>query len=100
LRGCSVGTTDEGFIKYAVQMGSGAVMYMPSLIKTGSDIRRLLWRIHRQQGDLISVHYFFQNKEKRLKIGTITKYNKCAKKCRNVRFISIPSLFSGTPKSR
>jgi hypothetical protein len=31
-----------GFIKYAVEMGSGAIIYIPSFIKTGSDIQKLI----------------------------------------------------------
>jgi hypothetical protein len=31
----------EGFIKYAVEMGSGAMMYIPNFIKTGSGIHEL-----------------------------------------------------------
>jgi hypothetical protein len=30
-------------MKYAVKMGSGAMIYKPSFIKTGSSIDRLLW---------------------------------------------------------
>jgi hypothetical protein len=55
-------------MKYAVQMGSSAMIYIPSLIKIGSDIQRLIGGIHRQHGDLISLPLFFQNKEGRLKI--------------------------------
>jgi hypothetical protein len=33
-----------GFGKYAVEMGSGAMIYIPSLIKTGSAIQRLIGR--------------------------------------------------------
>jgi hypothetical protein len=35
-------------MKYAVEMGSGAMMYISSLIKTGSGIQKLIWGIHRQ----------------------------------------------------
>jgi hypothetical protein len=52
-------------------MGSGAVIYVPSFIKIGSGIQKLIGGIHRhthrQQGDLISLLLFFQNKESRLK---------------------------------
>jgi hypothetical protein len=48
-------------------MGSGAVIYVPSLIKIGLGIQKLIRGIHRQQGDLISLILFFQNKESRLK---------------------------------
>jgi hypothetical protein len=51
-------------------MGPGAVMYIPSFIKTGSRIQKLVGgdtQTHRQQGDLISPSFFFfQNKESRL----------------------------------
>jgi hypothetical protein len=29
-----------GFMKYAVEMGSGAMIYIPSFIKNGSDIQK------------------------------------------------------------
>jgi hypothetical protein len=58
-------------MKYAVEMGSGAMIYIPSFIRTGSGIQNLLRGIHiqthRQQGDLKSLSLFFQNKESRLK---------------------------------
>jgi hypothetical protein len=56
---------------YAVEMGSGAVMNVPSFIKIRSGIQKLIegdTQTHRQQGDLISVLLFFQNKENRLRI--------------------------------
>jgi hypothetical protein len=34
-------------MKYAVEMGSGAVIYIPSFIKIGSVIERLIGGIHR-----------------------------------------------------
>jgi hypothetical protein len=57
-------------MKYAVEMGSGAMICIPSLIKIGSDIQKLIGGIHRhrQHGDLISLLLFFQNKESRLKM--------------------------------
>jgi hypothetical protein len=30
----------EGFMKYAVEMGSGAIIYIPSFIKTGSAFQK------------------------------------------------------------
>jgi hypothetical protein len=50
-------------MKYAVEMGSGAMIYIPSFIKIGSDIQKLKrWDTHtdthRQQGDLISLLLF------------------------------------------
>jgi hypothetical protein len=55
-------------MKYAVEMGSGAMIYIPSFIKIGSGIQKLIGRIHRKHGDLISLLLFLQNKESRLKI--------------------------------
>jgi hypothetical protein len=58
----------EGFMKYAVEMGSGAVIYTPSLIKMCSGVHKLIWGFtERQHGDLVSLFLFFKNKESRLK---------------------------------
>jgi hypothetical protein len=48
-------------------MGSGAVIYVPSFIKIGSGVQKVIGGIHRQQGDLISLLLFFLNKESRLR---------------------------------
>jgi hypothetical protein len=32
----------KGITKYAVEMGSGAMIYIPSLIKIGSGIKKLM----------------------------------------------------------
>jgi hypothetical protein len=39
-------------MKYAVEMGSGAMIYVyiPTLIKIGSGIQKLIREIHRQHG--------------------------------------------------
>jgi hypothetical protein len=47
LRSLNVGITDE-FMHYTVEMGSGDMKYIPSLIKIGSGIRKLLREIHIQ----------------------------------------------------
>jgi hypothetical protein len=50
-------------MKYAVQMGSGAMIYTPIFKKFGSDIQKLIWgdsQTHRQHGDLINPLYFFK----------------------------------------
>jgi hypothetical protein len=55
-------------MKYATQMRSDAMIHIPSFIKTGSGIRKLMEggaQTQRHQGDLLS---FFQTKESRLKI--------------------------------
>jgi hypothetical protein len=56
-------------MKYADEMGSGAMIYIPSFIKIGSVIQKLMgWGgLHRQHGNIISLHLFFQNKASRLK---------------------------------
>jgi hypothetical protein len=50
-------------MKYAVEMGSGGMIYVPSFIKIGSGIRKLIGeytdiQTQRQQGDLISLLSF------------------------------------------
>jgi hypothetical protein len=62
----------EGFMKYAAEMGSGAMIYMPSFIKVwfrhlnvirgGGDSQT-----YREDGDRIMLFSFFQNFENRLK---------------------------------
>jgi hypothetical protein len=51
-------------MKYAADMGSGAMIYIPSFIKIGSSIQKLLGGIHiqthREHGDLISLLSFFE----------------------------------------
>jgi hypothetical protein len=42
-----------GFMKYAVVMGSGAVIYIPSFVKIGSGIQELLGEA--KDGDRVSV---------------------------------------------
>jgi hypothetical protein len=58
-------------MKYGVQMGSVAMIYIPTFIKIGSGIQKLIRGIHRQHGDLITLILLFQNKESRLKIEQI-----------------------------
>jgi hypothetical protein len=59
-------------MKYAFEMGSDAIIYIPSFIKIGSRIKKLMgWgqgssQAHRQHCDRISL-YFFETKESRLK---------------------------------
>jgi hypothetical protein len=63
-------------MKYAVEMSSGAMVYVPSFIKIGSGIQKFVRRdslVHRQHGDLISLLLFlFQNKESRLITSSYT----------------------------
>jgi hypothetical protein len=56
------------FYEYAVEVGSGAMIYIPSFIKIGSGIQKLIGGCtDTQHGDRISPFSFFQNKENRLK---------------------------------
>jgi hypothetical protein len=61
-------------MKYAVEMSSGALIYIPSFIHIGSGIQKLMegkTQTHRQHGDLISLLLFFLNKESRLRIDNV-----------------------------
>jgi hypothetical protein len=49
-----------GFTKYAVEMGSSVMLYIPSFVKIGSGIQKFI-RGDRQHDDLISQFLFFQN---------------------------------------
>jgi hypothetical protein len=67
-------------MNYAFEMRSSATINIPSFIKVGSGIQKLIVghkyrhtdtpiiNTHRQEVDLISVHSLFQNQESRLKI--------------------------------
>jgi hypothetical protein len=58
-------------MKYAVDMGSGATIYVPSVIKIGSGIQKLIRgnsQTRRQHGDLVILRVVFHSKENRLKI--------------------------------
>jgi hypothetical protein len=60
-------------MKYVVEMGSAAIMYIPSFINTGLGIQKLMEthrHTYRQNGDLIGLlFFFFQNKESGLTEG-------------------------------
>jgi hypothetical protein len=50
-------------MKYAVEMGLSAMIYIPSFIKIGSGIQTLIWedtQAHRKHGDLINLLSFFK----------------------------------------
>jgi hypothetical protein len=53
-------------MKYTVEVGSGAVMYIPSFAR--SEVYEGESHRHRQHCDLISLLLFFQYKESRLKM--------------------------------
>jgi hypothetical protein len=53
-------------MNYAIEMGPGSMINIPSFKKIGSGIQKLIGGIHRQHGDLISPLLFFQNKVSRL----------------------------------
>jgi hypothetical protein len=58
----------EGFMTYAIEMGSGVIVYIPSFIKIGLCIWKLIGGggIHRQDGDCKCLLLFYQNIESRL----------------------------------
>jgi hypothetical protein len=49
-------------MKYAVEMGSGAMLYVPEFIKIGSDIEKLLGGLCRQHGEHRRLLLFFKSK--------------------------------------
>jgi hypothetical protein len=58
-------------MKYAVEMGSGVMMYIPSFVQIGSGLQTFVkgeTQTHRQHGDFISLLLFFENKGSRLKM--------------------------------
>jgi hypothetical protein len=59
-------------MKYAVEMGFGAMIYIRSFIKIYSGIQKMMGGIHRQHGDRINLLLFFQNKDSRLKTGSVS----------------------------
>jgi hypothetical protein len=63
-----------GIYECTVEMDSGAMLYMPSFVNTGSGIEKLVGvgYTDTQNGQLISLVLFFQNKESRLKIKVPT----------------------------
>jgi hypothetical protein len=68
IRGYTYRHTDcwQRFMKYAVEMGSGAMIYKSSSINIVSGIQKLIGGIHREHGDHISLLLFFQYKESRV----------------------------------
>jgi hypothetical protein len=47
-------------MRYALEMDSGAMIYVPSFIKIGSGIQKLIRRIHRHtDSTVISYAYFY-----------------------------------------
>jgi hypothetical protein len=54
-------------MKYALEIASGGMIFMPSFIKTGSGVQKSSGEIHtqthRHEGDLISLLPFFQMRE-------------------------------------
>jgi hypothetical protein len=55
-------------MKYPVEMGSGAMIYISSFIKICSGIQKLTGEIHRHTDSIDYFHFLiFLNKESRLK---------------------------------
>jgi hypothetical protein len=40
-------------MKSAVDIASGAMMYIPSFIKIGSSVQKLIWEIHRHMDSTV-----------------------------------------------
>jgi hypothetical protein len=60
-------------MKYAIEIGPGAMIYIRSFIKIGLGIQKVIWgdsdtQTNRQHGNLISLLLFFKNKDSTLKI--------------------------------
>jgi hypothetical protein len=56
-------------MKNAVEMDSDVMIYIPSFMKIGSAIGKLIEGIHRHTDSIeIAYFHFFQNKRSRLKI--------------------------------
>jgi hypothetical protein len=74
-------------MKYTVEMGSAALIYIPSFIKISLGIQKLIGRdsqTHKENRVLISLLSFFENKECRLKMLTHVVYEQ-----RGARHINI-----------
>jgi hypothetical protein len=46
-------------MKYAIEMGSGAMIYMPSFIKIGSAIQKLIGGIHKHTYNMVIAYAYF-----------------------------------------
>jgi hypothetical protein len=46
-------------MKYAVEMGSGATIYIPSFIKIGSGIQMFVGEIHRHNLEIAQAYFYF-----------------------------------------
>jgi hypothetical protein len=44
-------------MKYAIEMSSGAMIYIPSLMKIGSGIQKLVKGLHRQERDRVRLFW-------------------------------------------
>jgi hypothetical protein len=55
-------------MKYAVEIGQGAMIQMSRSVKISSGVQKIIKGIYRQQGDLISLLLSLEKKETRLKV--------------------------------
>jgi hypothetical protein len=60
-------------VNYVVEMGSSAMIFVPTFIKTGSGIHKMVRGEAHRHTDLISLFTFFQNKEIRLKMKCMSR---------------------------
>jgi hypothetical protein len=80
-----------------IDIGSGAVIYIPSFMKIGWDIQKLIERdsqTHRQHRDCISLRSAFHNKESRLRKSETQKESRaCIRaRCLNSKMIHAPEF--------
>jgi hypothetical protein len=81
-----------GIHEYAVEVDSGAMIFIPSFIKISSLIQKLIvgghTDTHRQHADLIGLLLLFLNKKRRLKTGRFLLAPLVGVSSDNIRFSS------------
>jgi hypothetical protein len=85
-------------VKYAIEMGSGVMTYIPNFVKIGSGIQKLLGGINRQHGDRISLL-----QEIRLTVGLKMWYTDmapCYRHIHNLYFTAKDNPHQNFPNSR
>jgi hypothetical protein len=75
----------------AVEMGSGVMIYIPSFIKTGSGIQKLIWG-YTDSMVIPQAYFYFLNKENRLKtrrsVHTVCLLVSCSSQNKHGLFLS------------
>jgi hypothetical protein len=87
-------------MNYAVEIDSDAMIYIPSFIKIGSGIQKLIrgihTHIHGQDCDLVRLLSFFQNKESGLKKEITTQLGNFIKYTSPKEGICLETISAGT----